>query len=51
MMNINPYSTLAESIPSVFIQGFVLLMLVLIFFGTVVQMIHHKNITYFFNSA
>jgi hypothetical protein len=51
MMSINPYSILAESIPSVFIQGFVLLMLALIFFGTVIQMIHHKNITYFFNNA
>ena len=26
-------------------------MLALIFFGTVIQMIHHKNITYFFNNA
>jgi len=51
MMSINPYSILAESIPSVFIQGFVILMLALIFFGTVIQMIHHKNITYFFNNA
>jgi len=50
-MSINPYSVLAENIPSVLIQGFVLLMLALIFFGTVIQMIHHKNITYFFNNA
>ena len=51
MMTVNPYTTLAESIPSVVIQGFVLIMLALIFFGTVIQMIHHKNITYFFNNA
>ena len=50
-MSTNPYSILAESVPSVFIQGFVLLMLALIFFGTAIQMIHHKNITYFFNNA
>jgi hypothetical protein len=50
-MSSNPYSILAETVPSVFIQGFVLLMLALIFFGTVIQMIHHKNITYFFNNA
>ena len=37
--------------PSAFIQGFVLLMLALIFLGTVIQMIHHKNITYFFSNA
>ena len=36
--------------PSV-IQGFVLAMLALIVIGTVVQMIHHKNVTYFFNNA
>ena len=51
MMFTNPYSALAESIPSVLIQGFVLLMVALIFFGTVIQMIHHKNLTYFFNNA
>jgi hypothetical protein len=51
MMTINPYSALAEIVPSVFIQAFVLLMLALIIFGTIVQMFHHKNITYFFNNA
>ena len=51
MMSTNPYSILAETMPSAIIQGFVLLMLALIFFGTVIQMIHHKNITYFFNNA
>ena len=51
MMTVNPYTALAESIPSAVIQGFVLIMLALIFFGTVIQMIHHKNITYFFNNA
>ena len=51
MMSSNPYSILAETVPSGLIQGFVLLMLALIFFGTVIQMIHHKNITYFFNNA
>jgi hypothetical protein len=51
MMSINPYSILAESVPSVIIQGFVILMVGLIVIGTVIQMIHHKNITYFFNNA
>ena len=50
-MSTNPYLILAESVPSVIIQGFVILMLALIFFGTVIQMVHHKNITYFFNNA
>ena len=50
-MSINPYTALSESIPSILIQGFVLLMLALIFFGTVIRMIHHKNLTYFLNNA
>ena len=45
MMTINPYAVLSESIPSVLLKGFVLLMLGLIALGTIIQMIHHKNIT------
>ena len=51
MMSISPFSALAESISPSVIQGFVLAMLALIVIGTVVQMIHHKNVTYFFNNA
>jgi hypothetical protein len=51
MMSLNPYSILAETVPAIFIQFFVLLMLGLILFGTVIQMIHHKNLTYFLNNA
>ena len=47
MMSINPFSALAETISPSVIQGFVLAMLALIVIGTVVQMIHHKNVTYF----
>ena len=51
MMSINPYATLAGTISPLAIQGFILAMLALIVIGTVVQMIHHKNLTYFFNNA
>ena len=51
MMSISPFSALAVSISPSVIQGFVLAMLALIVIGTVVQMIHHKNVTYFFNNA
>ena len=51
MMTNNPFATLAETIPSIVMQGFVLLMIFLIVAGTVIQMIHHKNITYFFRNA
>ena len=50
-MTNNPFAVLAETIPSVVLQGFVITMLALIIIGTVIQMIHHKNITYFFNNA
>ena len=51
MFSVNPYSTLAETISPLAIQGFILAMLALIVIGTVVQMVHHKNVTYFFNNA
>ena len=51
MMSINPFATLSETVPSILLQGFVVVMLGLIFLGTIIQMIHHKNITYFFNNA
>jgi hypothetical protein len=51
MMSINPYSALSETVPTMLIQGFVFLMLALILLGTIIQMLHHKNLTYFFNNA
>jgi hypothetical protein len=51
MLYINPFAELSHSIPSIFLQVFVLAMLALIGIGTVIQMIHHKNLTYFFNNA
>ena len=50
-MSINPFSVLAETISPAAIQFFVLAMIALIIIGTIVQMIHHKNVTYFFNNA
>jgi len=51
MLNTNPFATLAETIPPFAIQGFLILMIVLIALGTVIQMIHHKNLTYFLDNA
>ena len=51
MLEINPFSSLVEIIPLIAMQGFVIMMLVLIVGGTIIQMVHHKNITYFFNNA
>ena len=51
MLNTNPFSTLAETVSPVAMQGFIILMFVLIAVGTIIQMISHKNLTYFFNNA
>ena len=51
MMSINPFAVLAESIPSVLIQGFVIIMVSLVIIGTLVDIIHKKNVKYFFNNA
>ena len=50
-MSINPFAILAESIPSVLIQGFVIIMVSLVIIGTLVDIIHKKNVKYFFNNA
>ena len=51
MFETNPFSLLSEVIPTVVMQGFIIAMVLLIAFGTIIQMIHHKNLTYFFNNA
>ena len=47
----NPFSILAETIPPVAMQFFIIAMVLLIAVGTVIQMINHKNLTYFLNNA
>ena len=51
MLETNPFSILSEVVPTIVMQGFIISMVLLIAFGTIIQMIHHKNITYFFNNA
>jgi len=51
MMTINPFSVLAESIPSIFLQVFVIIMIGLVIIGTLVDIIHKKNVKYFFDNA
>ena len=47
MLNNNPFSILAETIPPLAMQGFIIAMILLIAFGTIMDMIHKKNLTYF----
>ena len=51
MFTINPFAVLSEAIPSIFLQSFVIVMIGLIVVGTVMDIIHKKNVKYFFNNA
>lgn len=47
----NPFSALSASIPPVVMQGYVILMVLLVVGGTILDMIHKKNAQYFFENA
>tara|TARA_B100000965_G_scaffold273561_1_gene231572 strand:+ start:115 stop:909 length:795 start_codon:yes stop_codon:yes gene_type:complete len=51
MFELNPFSDLSEIVSPLLMQAFIIAMVALIAIGTIIQMIHHKNITYFFNNA
>ena len=51
ILSSNPFSILAETVPTVAMQAFVFLMLAFVVFGTLLDIIHKKNVKYFFNNA
>ena len=51
MFSVNPFYILSESVSPIFMQIFVLLMIALIVIGTVMDIIHKKNVKYFFENA
>jgi len=51
LVTINPFSELSEIIPSIAMKVFVVSMIILVVAGTVVDMIHKKNVKYFFENA
>ena len=51
MFLINPFSILAETLSPIFMQLFVIVMTILVVVGTLVDIIHKKNVKYFFNNA
>ena len=51
MIAINPFSELAEIVPSIAMQLFVVLIFILVVLGTLFDMIHKKNVKYFFENA
>jgi len=51
MIATNPFAELAQSIPSLLMQMFVLTMIALVIIGTLFDIIHKKNVKYFFENA
>ena len=51
MITINPFSELAEIVPLITMQLFVVLIFILVVVGTLFDMIHKKNVKYFFENA
>ena len=51
MITTNPFSTLSEIIPAMAMQTFVIVMGLLVIIGTLVDIIHKKNVKYFFENA
>ena len=51
MLSINPFSILAETVSPIFMQMFIIVMALLVVVGTLLDIIHKKNVKYFFNNA
>ena len=51
MITSNPFSELAKMVPSFTMQLFVFLIIILVVVGTLFDMIHKKNVKYFFENA
>ena len=51
MFNNNPFSNLAEIVSPLAMQGFLVAMIILVIVGTLIDIIHKKNVKYFFDNA
>ena len=51
MITSNPFSELSATIPSGVMQGYVILMFLLVLGGTILDMMHKKSAKYFFENA
>jgi hypothetical protein len=51
MLTINPFSVLSEIVPPLVMQIFLITMIVLVILGTLIDIIHKKNVKYFFENA
>ena len=51
MITTNPFLAVSEIIPAIAMQAFVIAMALLVTLGTLVDIIHKKNVKYFFENA
>ena len=51
MITINPFVELSTYIPSITMQAFLILMVILTVGGTILDMMHKKNVKFFFENA
>jgi len=51
MFTSNPFATLTEVISPAMMQGYIVLMVLLVMGGTILDMLHKKSATYFFENA
>ena len=51
MLSTDPFSILAETVSPIFMQLFVIVMAILVVVGTLLDIIHKKNVKYFFKNA
>ena len=51
MLTSNPFAELSASIPTAYMQGYIILMVLLVMGGTILDMIHKKSAQYFFENA
>ena len=51
MITNNPFSILSETVPAIATQSFVIVMAFLVVIGTLLDIIHKKNVKYFFENA
>ena len=51
MISNNPFAEISYFIPSILMQAFVILMILLVILGTLIDILHKKNVKYFFENA
>jgi len=51
LITVNPFSILVETVPAIAMQTFVIIMGLLVVLGTLMDIIHKKNVKYFFENV